>query len=421
VEQKVGTVTTTSRPVSAPVDPDHREILEGLRGFVDHEVAPLEEAHREVLEDPRRTYDTSGAYAPEVRELLRAVRTAAAAAGFYTMFAPEDVGGAGLGATPFFLAWEFLHRYCGPGRILPMQAIAHWAAGPGPVLRGFGPSLRPVHEAINDGRELMCFALSEPDAGSDVWNMSTSAVADGEDWLITGTKQWITNSPIADHALVFAVTDPELKRARRGGITAFLVPTSSPGFRVDSVIKLFGSVGSNEAIISFDAVRVPSTSVVGELHQGFGVAVDGVSLGRLFNAARSVGLAAWALDAAASYAASRSTFGHVIADYQGVSFPLADSAMELYAARSMGLDAAGRIEAGLKATLQVDMAKGYAVEMCHRVYDRAMQVHGGMGFTSELRLYEGWHHSRILRVADGSAEILRRNIARRIVRGDGFI
>jgi acyl-CoA dehydrogenase len=267
----------------------------------------------------------------------------------------------------------------------------------------------------------MCFALSEPDAGSDIWNMTTRAVRDGDGWIINGTKQWITNSPIADYVMVFAITDNEKKSAKTGGISAFLIPSDSPGFEVDSVIKLFGGIGSNEAILSFTDVRVDASNVVGDLDEGFKVALDGVSLGRLFNAARCVGLATWAVDLAAEYAGARRAFGHVIGDYQGVSFPIADSATEIYAARCMGLDAAHRIDQGQKVSLQVDMAKGYSVEMCHRVFDRAMQVHGGMGFTSELRLYEGWHHSRILRVADGSAEILRRNIARRVIRGDDFL
>lgn len=414
-------MSSSLRSAGAPLDPERREIIDGLRVFVDREVVPLEQANERLLSDPRRKFDDTGAYSPEIRELLRSVRKSAAKAGFYTMFAPTDVGGGGLGATDYFLAWEFLHSYCGPDRILPMQAIAHWASGPGPVLRAFTPAQAEVANALNTGQSLMCFALSEPEAGSDVWNMSTRAVPDGADWLLTGTKQWITNSPIADYVLVFAVTDSDKKRAKSGGITAFLVSADSPGFRVDSVIKLFGSIGSNEAILSFSEVRVPSSAVVGKIDAGFDVAVAGVSLGRLFNTARSVGLATWALDAAANYAGSRKAFGQAIGDYQGVSFPIADSASEIYAARCMGLEAARRIELGLNASLQVDMAKGFAVEMCHRVFDRAMQVHGGMGFTSELRLYEGWHHSRILRVADGSAEILRRNIARRVIRGDSFL
>ena len=414
-------MSTSSHPTSASDEPEHREILEGLRSFVDREVVPLEAENEAVLSDPRRKFDESGAYTPEVREMLATVRRASAKAGFYSMFAPADVGGGGLGATLYFLAWEFLHRYCGPDRLLPMQTIAHWAAGPGPVLRGFGPQQRDVHTALNEGTSIMCFALSEPEAGSDVWNMSTRAIPDGDDWLLTGTKQWITNSPIADYALVFAVTDNEKRRARSGGITAFLVPTDSPGFKIDSVIRLFGSIGSNEAILSFSDVRVPASAIIGELDQGFALALAGVSLGRLFNTARCVGLASWALEVSASYAASRKTFGQPIGDYQGVSFPIADSAIEIYAARCMGLDTARRIDLGENASLQVDMAKGFAVEMCQRVFDRAMQVHGGMGFTSELRLYEGWHHARILRVADGSSEILRRNIARRVIRGDSFI
>ena len=393
-------------------------LLDGLKAFVDKEVTPREESNQKLLEDPRELYDESGGYSIPVQDLMRQVRTASARAGYYSMFCPEDLGGGGLGPVATYQAWEYLHNYCGPGRLLPYQAISHWTNGPSYLLGYMTPELREsVLNELMSGEKTMCFAMSEPDAGSDAWAMTTRAIRDGDDWVISGTKQWITNSPFAQYALVFAVTDGELAASHKGGISCFLVPTSSPGYQIDSVIKLFGHGGGNEAIISFNDVRVPSHNLVGDIDHGFALAVGGVSLGRMYNAGRCVGLARWALEAATEYAKDRRTFGHPISDYQGVSFQLAESAMEIYATKTMSLDCARRLERGEDASREMAMVKAYSTEMCFRVYDRCMQVHGGMGLTNEMRLYDGWHVARIIRLADGSGEIMRRNIVRALLRG----
>jgi acyl-CoA dehydrogenase len=321
-----------------------------------------------------------------------------------------------------FLAWEMLHHVYGPGRLLVTQAVSHWSSGPSYVLGSLGDRLTDeVLPGIMSGDTTICFAMSEPDAGSDAWAMTTNARRDGDEWVINGMKQWISSSPFAQHALVFAVTDDDVRKTHRGGISCFLVPTSAPGFAVDSVIKLFGHPGGNEGILSFDDVRVPADHVVGELHRGFDLAVGGVSLGRMYNAGRCVGMARWALEQATEYAKERRTFGKPIAEYQGVSFQLAESAMEIYAARTMAIDCARKLDAGERVDRDVAMVKAYSTEMCFQVFDRCMQVHGSMGLTNEMRLYEGWHTARTVRLADGSAEIMRRNVARALLRGDtGF-
>ncbi|MEO7370326.1 MAG: acyl-CoA dehydrogenase, partial [Ilumatobacteraceae bacterium] len=275
-----------------------------------------------------------------------------------------------------------------------------------------------VLDKFVSGEETMCFAMSEPDAGSDAWAMSTRASREGDGWVLNGVKQWITNSPWAQYALVFAVTNEQLRASRKGGITCFLVPTDSVGYRIDSVISLFGDVGGNESIISLTDVHVSAECVVGEVDEGFALAVGGVALGRIYNAGRCVGLARWALERATEYAKERKTFGKAISEYQGISFQLADSAIEIYATKSMSMDCAQRLERGEEASRELAMVKAYSTEMCFRVYDRCMQVHGGMGLTNEMRLYDGWHLARIIRIADGSGEIMRRNIARALLRGD---
>jgi acyl-CoA dehydrogenase len=213
------------------------------------------------------------------------------------------------------------------------------------------------------------------------------------------------------------VTDNGLRKERRGGVSCFVVPASARGFSIDSVISLFGQNGGHEGIVSFSDVRVPKAALVGELNQGFALAMTGVSTGRLYNAARCVGLSQWVLNKASAFAGQRVTFGRPIAEYQGVSFQLADCAMDVYAADMMGRHCADRLASGVRSDDHVAMAKVYATEACFRVYDRCMQIFGGMGLTNEMKLTEGWHQARIVRIADGSSEILRRNIGRALTLG----
>jgi len=388
------------------------EIVESLLGFIDAVVLPLEEEHASLLADPRRCYDERGAYSAELRRIKQKVRQQSALAGYYNMFVPESVGGGGFGAYTLYCVWEALHHRYGPARPLPYASVAHWSYGPSLLCSYLSPEITgTLRGPLMSGEVTCCFGMSEPDAGSDAWSMRTKAVRDGDEWIITGTKQWITNSPTADWVFVWAVTDEELRRSRKGGISCFVLPVTTKGFRVDSVLKLFGHIGGEEGILSFNDVRVPHSALVGQIHQGFKLAMAGVNTGRLYNAGRCIGLSKWALDKAVSYTTQRKAFGKTIDQYQGVSFQLADSAIEIYAADCMSRDCARRIDLGEAANDQVAMVKVYTTELGTRVYDRCMQVHGGMGLTNEAKLYDGWHQARAVRIADGSGEILRRNIA----------
>src|SRR5271155_2226671 len=329
---------------------DYTDLVEGINAFVKRMVVPLEDANRELLDNPRLTFDERGGYSAPVLDLMRQVRTASAKAGYYAMFAPESVGGEGLGALALFSVWEGLSHSAGPGRLLPYQMIGHWTSGPSFLLGELHPSL--AHDVVPDimsGNAGVCFGMSEPDAGSDAWSMRTSARLDGDDWVLNGTKQWTSNAGHASYAFVWAVTNDDLRQRRAGGISCFLVPFDSPGFRLDSIIRLFDHVGGNEAILSLNDVRIPAEYLVGTVDRGFALALRGVSNGRVYNAGHCVGLARWALEIATEYAQSRTAFGHPISDYQGVSFMLADSAMEIYAARSMSLDCARRLDRGESA------------------------------------------------------------------------
>lgn len=342
-----------------------------------------------------------------------------AQAGFYTMCAPAEIGGGNLGHLAYYVAWEAIyHRLGGQGVIIPW-VIAHWAFGPSRLLTQATAEARKRCLAdMMTGRTSMCFGLSEPGAGSDASMIKTRAVKTGTGWKISGRKLWTTNAPTAEWCIVFAITDTEKAARKAGGISAFLVPTDTNGFVVESVVRLFGHAGGHEGAVVLENVEVEPWQLVGEIDQGFRIALYGVSLGRVYNSARAVGQGRWALEMAIDYAKQREAFGAKIAEYQGISFPLAEAATELHAAHLMGLNAAMLLDRGEKALKELSMAKFYSVQAGFRAVDRAIQTHGGMGLTNELGLVHAWQDLRIVNIADGTNEILARMISQRLLAGD---
>ena len=302
---------------------------------------------------------------------------------------------------------------------LGWQIVAHWVRGASPLIEAATREAKEkILPGLLSGEQTHCFAMSEPDAGSDPWMMSTRAVASGDGWRISGTKQWTSNGPYADWITVLAVTDAKLASERRGGITAFLIPSSAPGFTVQSVIGLFGEIGGDEAILHFDDVEVGPDDVVGEVDNGFAIGMALVGKGRLWQIAKAVGLARWSLEMALEYVKTRRTFGQPLAARQGITFPLAEAATEIHAAHLMGLNAAQAVDRGLPATKELAMAKALSSEASVRAVDAAIQVHGGIGFSNELGLVNCWNQVRRIRIGDGSSEMMRRSIARSLLKGD---
>jgi acyl-CoA dehydrogenase len=398
---------------------DVEEAARGIVAFVEQEVLPRHAKHHALFENPRELYREDGRFSDALLALIREVRTASANAGFYQMCVPESLGGGGLGHLAYYVAWQALFHRCGPKNWLMLYALAHWAFGPSRLLTRVTPEARErILAGLMSGERSMCFGLSEPNAGSDASMIRTRALKHGHGWRITGRKIWTSNAPVADYCVVFAVTDADRAAQKKGGISAFLVPTSSPGFRIQRVIRLFGHIGGDEAELTLDDVYVEPWQIVGELDQGFAAALYGVSLGRIYNSARAVGYGRWALELALDYAKTREAFGSTIADFQGVTFPLAESATELHAAHLMGLNAGMLLDRGEPAIKELSMAKAYSVQVGWRAVDRAIQTHGAMGFTNELGLTDAWHSLRIVNVADGTNEILNRTIAQRLLKGD---
>ncbi len=398
---------------------DVQGAVAGIAAFARAEILPVHAANRALFENPRLLWREDGRHADAVVALIHQVRTRAAAAGFYTMCVPETLGGGGLGHVAYFAAWQHLFHICGPQNWLMLYALSHWAFGPSRLLDQVTPAAREkILAPMMRGEESMCFGLSEPGAGSDAAAIITRATKTANGWRITGRKIWTTNAPLADHCIVFAVTDTAAARARKGGISAFLVSTRAPGFTVQRVIRFFGHLGGDEAELVLEDVLAEPWQLVGNEGSGLEAALYGINLGRIYNTARAVGTARWALEMAFGHANLRQAFGQRLADFQGVTFPLAESATEIHASHLMGLNAATLLDRGEKAIKEVAMAKCYAVQAGVRAVDRAMQTHGAMGFTNELGLHEAWQNLRQINVADGTNEILTRTIAQRMLRGD---
>lgn len=396
-------------------DPYQAEV-EGLTAFLHAEVFPRQDALRD---EGVPMYDDKGRLSLEVLRAFSDVRRASASAGFYTMLLAEELGGGGLGFEALFRLWETLFDVCGAEYWLGHQAISHWSRGPSHLYQLMDSDFRDeVYPRLMSGEITTCFALSEPDAGSDIWRLRTTAERVEGGWKLNGTKQWSTNSPYAEWCLVFAVSDRETFARHRGGVTGFIVNMRSEGVLLESVIRMFGHPGGDEGIISFQDAFVPDRQVIGEVDKGLIYAMSGISTGRLYNSARAIGLAKWAVAKAFAYAEERTTFGAPLVENQAISFPLADSAMEIHAAHLMGLDTARSLDEGRQVRVEVSMMKTYSIEMGIRAIDHAIQVHGAMGLTNELHLTEAWQQLRRTRIADGSSEMMRMQIVKAL-RRDG--
>ncbi len=414
---------------------DIRDVVKGavtgITQFIDAEVLPLEQDLGDLLIDERKFFDENGKAVPEAMEARKQVRMMSAAAGYYGMFAPEAVGGGGLGVRIMLFVEEAMYRKYGPGRplitwakgFLSQPTIASFVDGPSHMLVPVSDTVRKEFmPSISSGEKTVCFALTEANAGSDVWGVQTKAKRDGDDWVINGSKTWITNSPYADYAIVFAITDEEMVKQHKGGISAFFVETDAQGYSFDGVLPVMGHTGGDCGAMTFEDVRVPADRLIGAENQGFQVAMFGISEGRTSISANCVGMCGYALDRSLEYAQNRMTFGKAISEYQAIQFMLADMAIDIYTMKYMVLQTSALIEAAMTTgrlpVKEISMCKAYAVEKTQETYDKAIQVHGGMGLSNELSLNEGFRIARTLRIPDGTGEIQRRTIARQLLRGD---
>lgn len=391
-------------------------ICHAISQFIAAEVKPRHAKLAHLIDDTSMRYAPDGRYVPEIRQAIGEIQQASAKAGFYNMCVPKELGGEGLGYLAWYAAWERISQECGGQYWMGNHMLAHWATGPSPVLTQLSAAnRRDLLPELTSGAKTLCFGMTEPDAGSDAMMMRTKAVATEGGWRINGSKIWTTNSPYADYCILFAVTDEAMAKQRKGGISCFLVPTNSPGFEVQRIIKLWGQSGGNEAVLLFSDVFVPSENLVGELHRGFGVAMLGVNLGRIYNSARSIAWGTLALTQAFDYAKQRKAFGHAIADYQSVTFPLTEALMDLQCARLYALNTCLMLDEGKQVNEQMAVMKHQAVKAAQLALDRSIQAHGAIGMTNELHLAELFLTLRTLSIADGTNEILKRTVTNAIL------
>jgi acyl-CoA dehydrogenase len=371
-------------------------IVSTVRSFVENEIYP----HEKLVEDTREV----------PREIAEEIKRKTIELGFYACNFPESVGGAGLSHVEFAL----VERELGRGSM----ALNHFFGRPQNILMACkGEQIERYLKPAVRGERMDALAMTEPDAGSDIRGMKTTARRDGGDWVLNGTKHFISGAEHADFVIVFVATgEEEAGGLTKKKITTFLVDRGTPGFTIREGYKSVSHRGYKNMILEFDNCRLPDAQVLGEVDGGFAVMNEWLYATRITVATMSVGRARRVFDIMLDYAASRKQFGQPIGKFQGVGFQLADSITEIDAADWLTLASAWRLDQGLPANREIASAKVYATEMLARVTDRAIQVHGGMGLMDDLPLERFWRDARVERIWDGTSEIQRHIIARDLLR-----
>jgi acyl-CoA dehydrogenase len=379
---------------------EQQMIVDTTRAFVEAELYP----HEALVE---RT-----GHLP--MEIIRDVQKKAVEAGLYAANMPAEVGGAGLDT----MAWLLYEKELGRANY-----ALHWTcvARPSNILLAGNDDQRERYlMPCIRGETWDCLAMTEPGAGSDLRGMKASARQDGGDFVLNGTKHFISHADIAGFTIAFMATGEEATpRGPKKLITAFFVDKGTKGFAVREGYKNVSHRGYTNCILEFDDCRIPAENVLGEVHKGFDVAGSWLGATRLQVASTCLGRADRALALAISYAAERKQFGQQIGKFQGISFKLADMAMELKAAELLTREAAWKYDAGTVTDGDMAMAKLKASEVLAMIADEAIQIHGGMGLMDDLPLERIWRDARVERIWEGTSEIQRHIISRELLRSVG--
>ncbi|KAB2656565.1 acyl-CoA dehydrogenase [Brucella tritici] len=371
-------------------------IVATVRSFVENEIYPHE-----------TTVERLGHVPHEIGE---EIKRKTIELGFYASNFPESAGGPGLSHLEFAL----VERELGRGSM----ALTHFFGRPQNILMACqGEQIERYLLPAVRGERMDALAMTEPDAGSDIRGMKANARRDGGDWVLNGTKHFISGAEHADFVIVFMATGEEQSSAgTKKKITTFLVDRGTPGFTIRDGYRSVSHRGYKNMILEFDDCRIPDAQVLGEVDGGFAVMNEWLYATRITVATMAVGRARRVFDMMVDYAAQRKQFGQPIGRFQGIGFQLADSVTEIDAADWLTLAAAWRLDQGLPANREIASAKVYASEMLARVTDRAIQVHGGMGLMDDLPLERFWRDARVERIWDGTSEIQRHIIARDLLR-----
>jgi len=370
-----------------------------VRRFVEQEIYPHEAKVERTGEVPA--------------DIAQAIKQKTIDLGFYACNCPETVGGAGLTHLEFAL----VERELGRGSM----ALTHFFGRPQNILMACtGDQVdRYLMPAVR-GERMDALAMTEPGAGSDVRGMSCAAKRDGGDWVLNGTKHFISGADHADFVIVFVATGEDMTpRGPKKRITTFLVDRGTPGFTIRDGYKSVSHRGYKNMILEFDDCRLPDAQVLGEVDGGFAVMNTWLYATRITVAANCVGRARRVFDMALDYAAQREQFGQAIGKFQGIGFQIADMITEIDAADMLMLAAADRLDQGRPANREIASAKPYASEMLARVTDATIQIHGGMGLMDDYPLERFWRDARVERIWDGTSEIQRHIISRDLLRPMG--
>ena len=379
---------------------EQQMIVETTRAFVENELYPHE---MEVERTGHLEMD-----------LVREIQKKAIEAGLYAANIPEEFGGAGLDTLTCLLYEKELGK---------ANYALHWTAvaRPSNILCAGTPEQQEKYlKPCVRGEKWDCLAMTEPGAGSDLRGMKATAKQDGDDWVLNGTKHFISHADIADFTIVFMKSgEEETSRGKRAQITAFFVDKGTPGYNVRDGYRNVSHRGYTNSILEFDNCRINKRQMLGEVHKGFEVANSWLGATRLQVGATCLGRAERAFGHAVEYSAQREQFGQAIGKFQGVSFKLADMATEMKAANLMIMEAGWKYDQGTASDADMAMAKLKATEMLAFVADEAIQIHGGMGVMDELPLERIWRDARIERIWEGTSEIQRHIISRALLRPFG--
>lgn len=367
---------------------DQRMVQDAARSFAEKEVRPRAAA-----------VDAEARFPAETVQKL-------AELGFLGIFIPAKYGGSEMDQLSYVLVVEELSRACAATGVI---VSAHNSLVCFPLLQfGTEEQKQKYLVPLASGKKLGSFALTEPEAGSDAASQKTIAVEDGEDFILNGSKIFITNATVAEVFIVFCLTDPS---AGVRGISALIVERGTPGFTVGRKEETLGIRGSGACLLSFDDVRVPKANLLGEMNKGFRVAMATLDAGRIGIAAQAVGIAQAALDASVGYSKERKQFGKPIANLQAIQWMIADTSTELAAARLLTYRAACAKDAGESYTQEAAQAKLFSSETASRAANRAVQIHGGYGYTREFVVERLFRDARITEIYEGTSEIQRLVIA----------
>jgi alkylation response protein AidB-like acyl-CoA dehydrogenase len=375
---------------------EQREFRHVVHNFVEKEVKPL----------ARHTDESHEFNWTAVKKM--------APLGLLGLQIPEEFGGANVDTVCASIAIEELGWACGS---TALAISAHNCLGMGPLLDFGSAELKKTwltHLATGKGR-LGCLSLTEPGAGSDLRNVKTRAVLQGDEWVINGNKMWATNASIADTIIALCKTDEDTGDTR--SLSHILIPTNTPGVIIGAPERKMGLNGSPTHAVTFDNVRVPAGNLVGERGKGLTQTLATLTKGRISIGSLALGLAQAAYDRALRYAKERETFGQPIGNHQAVAFMLADMETEITAARHMLYWAAWLKDQGRPYAKQAGMAKLFATEMSERVCRNAIQIHGGFGYSSEFEVERMYRDTRLMSIGEGTSEILRMVIGRYIMDG----